>query len=356
VARDWRLGDVLRGTLAARAACLLLRSMAAPAGRQGLPRWAAAAARLPFSAPGDKAEVLGVAAFRRKLADASEALQGQLVQVEGRLEKLLIVHLHQKPVSVGLLTDGNGHSLIVVLPHIKLDSGGAVPGAMVRVAGVYAADALTRHLPTFPAAQAAELEKMPRDGLLVDRLNLAARARLSWLGWVGLPGRAARCSCPCRMHSTCPGAGKAASMGRPTRSATQPGDEGNAMPEQCDCNDEESARDEAIEARDAAQEQADAAQESMNEAQEAAQEAADALHDFEFDDRWYEDPPEDPFHDREDELERLQEAAEAAMQAAADAADAWLEAVEALQAAAEQAEAAQEALDVCLESLETVET
>ena len=124
-------------------------------------RWQRAAERLPFSSRHSMPRKRTLSG----LINNSSRNDGKEVTVEGVLGELDIRHSGPARVlSVAVIQDANGNTLKAVLPYIKLDSGGMVPGAAVRISGNW------HHLS----------DKIDEPALHADRLSLSERARESW--------------------------------------------------------------------------------------------------------------------------------------------------------------------------------
>ena len=89
--------------------------------------------------------------------------------MEGTVSSLAITHRARKAVSVAELTGGGERSARIALPYIKLNSGGVVPGASVRVVGNWR----------------RTLEWVGGGGaLVVDQRNVGDLSRTYWQDWV----------------------------------------------------------------------------------------------------------------------------------------------------------------------------
>ena len=160
-----RLGDCLR---------LLLRGVAlgtvaahAARGNESCPPtrdWLVAAGRLEFEDP------TAIPAWSvARLAEGDVPSPREVVAVEGTVSSLAITHRARKAVSVAELTGGGDRSARIALPYIKLDSGGVVPGASVRVLGDW-----RRTLDWLEGGSA----------LVVDQRNVGDLSRKYWQDWV----------------------------------------------------------------------------------------------------------------------------------------------------------------------------
>jgi hypothetical protein len=160
-----RLGDCLRQLL--RGVALGTVAGHAARGNKRCPptrEWLAAAGRLEFEDP---------AAIPRwsvaRLAQGDFPPTRELVAVEGTVSSLAITHRARKAVSLAELTGGGDHSARIALPYIKLDSGGVVPGASVRVVGDW-----RQTLDWLEGGSA----------LVVDQHNVGDLSRTYWQDWV----------------------------------------------------------------------------------------------------------------------------------------------------------------------------
>jgi hypothetical protein len=123
-----------------------------------------AAGRLKFE------DTTAIAAWSvARLAESDFPGTREVVAVEGTVSSLAITHRARKAVSVAELTGGGGRSARIALPYIKLDSGGVVLGASVRVVGNW-----RRSLEWLGGGSA----------LVVDQRNLGDLARTYWRDWV----------------------------------------------------------------------------------------------------------------------------------------------------------------------------
>lgn len=160
-----RLGDCLRqllrgvalGTVAGHAARGHERSMPTR-------DWLVAAGRLKFE---DRTAIPAWSVAR--LAKGDFPPTGQVVAVEGMVSSLVITHRAKKAISVAELTGAGGRSARIALPYIKLDSGGVVPGASVRVFGSW-----RRTLDWLEGGSA----------LVIDQRNVGDLSRKYWQDWV----------------------------------------------------------------------------------------------------------------------------------------------------------------------------
>jgi hypothetical protein len=136
-------------------------------GHEGCPPasdWLAAAGRLEFEDP-TSIPRWTVA----RLAEGNLPSPRELIAVEGTVSSLAITHRARKAVSQAELMGGGNSSVRMALPYIKLDSGGVVPGASVRVVGDWR----------------QTLDWLDGGGaLVVDQRNVGDLSRTYWRDWV----------------------------------------------------------------------------------------------------------------------------------------------------------------------------
>lgn len=153
--------DLIRGLLLGQA----LAHRAAWAQLEGLSsrrEWREAAA-LPYPtrwqppAPVDMSELWAHGA----------AHAGQILTVEGVVGPVVNTHVRRKVLSSAWLSNDEGLSVRVGIPHIKLDSAGLVEGAYARITGTYAVSD----------------EEFGTPLVTVDRRSLQADAEHSWEDW-----------------------------------------------------------------------------------------------------------------------------------------------------------------------------
>ncbi|HEY5948658.1 MAG TPA: hypothetical protein VIV40_24370 [Kofleriaceae bacterium] len=101
---------------------------------------------------------------------SQQAYDGRDIAIEGTVGPVAIIHRHTKVVSSTSLTTASGAVLRVGLPHIKIDSGGLVPGSYARVAGRFSLTHADFRGPV----------------LVPHRRNLTGDAQSSWLDWLTL--------------------------------------------------------------------------------------------------------------------------------------------------------------------------
>ena len=160
-----RLGDCLRRLL--RGVALGTVAGHAARGNESCPPardWLRAAGRLEFEDP------TAIPAWSvARLARGDFPRTREVVAVEGTVSSLAITHRARKAVSVAELTGGGERSARIALPYIKLNSGGVVPGASVRVVGNWR----------------RTLEWVGGGGaLVVDQRNVGDLSRTYWQDWV----------------------------------------------------------------------------------------------------------------------------------------------------------------------------
>ncbi|GMU40062.1 MAG: hypothetical protein AMXMBFR23_09280 [Chloroflexota bacterium] len=122
--------------------------------------WCAAAAA---TSPGSGYRAPRSAAIS-SLASRPAALDGEERTVSGRVTAVEITHRGRKAISRATLTDGT-REVTVVLPYIKIDSGGLVPGAWASVSGTW---------------RATSTEAGGGPALEVDRRAIASLGRTHW--------------------------------------------------------------------------------------------------------------------------------------------------------------------------------
>lgn len=160
VAALW-IAEIIRG---------LLRAVALGYVAQGALAWGAnaepaqewlRAAKLPFAGYESPAAV-SVRDFRRRTS-------GKEYTVSGVVTGVSITHRAGKAVSAVKIAGDKESVITAALSHIKLDSGGMAPGAIVRVTGTW-----TTSIPWLPGGPA----------LVVKRLSYAELGKRNWRDWV----------------------------------------------------------------------------------------------------------------------------------------------------------------------------
>lgn len=129
--------------------------------------WLRQAGKLAFALP----DAMPVGISIAELAANPAAHDGEELSVEGRIAEVTIRHKGRKAISTAKIEDENGNAVTIAMPYIKLDSGGMVPGAYARVAGVW-------------LDSNKEAEGNP--ALSIDRLDLLNQSKSNWLAWLTL--------------------------------------------------------------------------------------------------------------------------------------------------------------------------
>jgi hypothetical protein len=159
------LGDLIRALLRAIALGRFVAWLAKwPTDNNEVQDWIAHAKKLQFP-PGHAPPVSQTIST---LAVDSARLDGGDLSIEGVLGPVTIVHRGRKAISSATVTDSKGKSVKIVIPYIKLDSGGMVAGSYVRISGKW--------------------QKLSKEvggpALLIDRLNFGELGKRSWSDWV----------------------------------------------------------------------------------------------------------------------------------------------------------------------------
>jgi hypothetical protein len=158
-------GNLIRKLLLAIALGRWVTWLAAWGGREKmLQQWQQAAARRKFRSEHKVPPRVPVAAL---LANGG-GFDGKVVSLRGVLGPVTITHRGKKVVSRAPLFLSNGRSVELILPHIKLDSGGLVPGASAEIAGTWRLKSTEAKGPA----------------LQIQRRKLGEESRSSWLAWV----------------------------------------------------------------------------------------------------------------------------------------------------------------------------
>lgn len=129
--------------------------------------------REPPDAPARPRDTRKAVTLRRLATDPSSH-DGRELVVAGTVTAIRIEHRGRKVISIATLTDGVGHEVACVLPYIKLDSSGLVPGCSARIAGTWA---LRSTEASGPALQVARR----------SRKADASRSLEDWAAWRLLP-------------------------------------------------------------------------------------------------------------------------------------------------------------------------
>lgn len=127
--------------------------------------WIEKAKELDF---GSKEDPFMKAAIASVISDPLK-YRNKPISIEGVLSNISIVHKRRKAISSAVVSDSAGRSINIVLPYIKLDSGGITGGSYVRVSGIW-------------SAKSKELDNKP--ALQLDRLSLKTLGEKNWLSWV----------------------------------------------------------------------------------------------------------------------------------------------------------------------------
>lgn len=160
VAALW-IAEIIRG---------LLRAIALGYAAEGALAWGAStgptqewirAARLPFTGH-ESPPAIPVREFKKRKS-------GQEVTLTGVVTSVAITHRAGKAVSAVKIASDKDNQITAALSHIKLDSGGMVPGAIVRVTGTW-----TGTIPWLPGGPA----------LVVKRLSYGELGKKGWRDWV----------------------------------------------------------------------------------------------------------------------------------------------------------------------------
>ena len=119
------------------------------------------AAQLPFTGY-ESPPAIPVRQFKKRKS-------GQEVTFTGVVTSVSITHRAGKAVSAVKIASDKDSQITAALSHIKLDSGGMVPGAIVRVTGTW-----TGSIPWLPGGPA----------LVVKRLSYGELGKKGWRDWV----------------------------------------------------------------------------------------------------------------------------------------------------------------------------
>lgn len=130
-------------------------------------KWIEAAKKLKFKKLPLPFKVVGIS----KLISESKKFNGIQIAVQGQVQSVKIVHKNLKVISSAILTDSGGNIMTIVLPHIKIDSGGIVPGGYLRICGTWRTS--SKENTGFPALE-------------VDRIDLTTESKTNWSAWVML--------------------------------------------------------------------------------------------------------------------------------------------------------------------------
>jgi len=94
----------------------------------------------------------------------------KLVTIKGKITRVKITHKYRKAISFAFISNGTSE-VRITLPHIKIDSGGLVPGSYAKVVGKW--------------LQKNE-ESFDKPSLALDRISFSMLAKIHWKSWVAL--------------------------------------------------------------------------------------------------------------------------------------------------------------------------
>lgn len=158
--------DALRLAILAASAARLAKWMAGWGDDSDvLPEWREAAKKSFASAFKEPA-----ATPLPKVISSPSSYNKKVITLEGKVGPVIIRHLGEKVMSSASLTDSNGAVVAVGLAHIKIDSGGLVPGSYASLTGTFAATS----------------SEFPGPTLVIGRRVLTKDSRGSWFDWVQL--------------------------------------------------------------------------------------------------------------------------------------------------------------------------
>jgi hypothetical protein len=161
IAALW-VAEVVRGLLRAIALGYVAESALAWGEKmEATQEWMKAAQKLPFDGL-DSPPAIPVSKFKKRKT-------GQDYTIAGVVTGVSITHRAGKAVSAVKIATDKDNQITAALSHIKLDSGGMVPGAVVRLTGTWT-DPIKWH-PGGPA-------------LVVKRLNYSELSQKGWRDWV----------------------------------------------------------------------------------------------------------------------------------------------------------------------------
>lgn len=173
------LADVLRMALRGLALAEFLKYSVED--EQVLAYWARNAAKLAY---GD----IMPACKSNTIAELNELKlrTGQSVSVRGRVNDIIFIQVNKnKIVSLADIVDSGGNHISAVLPYIKINSCGLVPGSSVRITGTFDPQAVKKHLQrVIPKAYKQKVAALNPKGLVIDRLNYGELSKKSWQNWV----------------------------------------------------------------------------------------------------------------------------------------------------------------------------
>jgi hypothetical protein len=162
VAALW-VSEIIRGLLRAIALGYVAEGALAWGGKTNPAQEWIEAAQLPFAGY-ESPPAIAVRQFKKRKSGQETTLTGVVTSVS-------ITHRAGKAVSAVKIASDKDSEITAALSHIKLDSGGMVPGAIVRVTGTW-----TDAIPWLPGGPA----------LIVKRLSYAELGKKGWRDWVTL--------------------------------------------------------------------------------------------------------------------------------------------------------------------------
>jgi len=158
------VGDAIREALVVRTAARLVGWLAGwPAGAPAARNWYAAATKLRAGS----AERLAAPVTIQRIERNPAGFDGRTITVAGTVVSVDIRHRARKPISAAVLADGDAQVQIGI-PHIKLDSGGLVPGSHAVVRGTF-------HL---------RAKDFTGPVLILEQRQLVEDGRKFWLDWL----------------------------------------------------------------------------------------------------------------------------------------------------------------------------
>jgi hypothetical protein len=161
IAALW-VAEVVRGLLRAIALGYIAESALVWGEKmEATQEWMKAARKLPFDGF-DSPSAIPVREFKKRKT-------GQDYTIAGVVTGVSITHRAGKAVSAMKIASDKDNQITAALSHIKLDSGGMVPGAVVRLTGTWTSP--IKWLPGGPA-------------LVVKRLNYGELSQKGWRDWV----------------------------------------------------------------------------------------------------------------------------------------------------------------------------
>ena len=128
--------------------------------------WLKSAKKLPFAS---KIKIPTLVPIASVAANPAK-YDGEELTIEGVLSSVKIMHRGRKVISSGEISDINGTSVKITIPYIKLDSGGMIPGAFVRISGTWQ----------------KESKEINGSALLISRYNFGELSKISWSDWATL--------------------------------------------------------------------------------------------------------------------------------------------------------------------------